>query len=94
MENVEPENRVSTIQEKLSSMTGVRLKVKANMGRGRIMEREGTLMQAHPSLFVMEVDEKRGRKARQSHQYVDILTGTVELSDPETGEAVFDLSQN
>ena len=94
MENVEPENRVSTIQEKLSSMTGGRLKVKANMGRGRIMEREGTLMQAHPSLFVMEVDEKRGRKARQSHQYVDILTGTVELSDPETGEAVFDLSQN
>ena len=28
--------------------------------------------------------------ARQSYQYVDVLTGTVELFDAETGERLFD----
>ena len=36
----------------------------------------------------MEVDRKRGRTARQSYQYVDVLTGTVELS--QNGEPLFE----
>ena len=42
----------------------------------------------HPRLFIMEIDRKRGRTARQSYQYVDVLTGTVELS--QNGEALFE----
>ena len=38
----------------------------------------------------MEVEEGRGRKARQSYQYVDVLTNTVELKDPETGESLLE----
>ena len=47
-------------------------------------------MHAHPSLFVVEVEERRGRTARQSYQYVDVLTGMVELFDIDTGERLFD----
>lgn len=91
MENELPVvNRVDQIHEELAELEGQRIKVKANMGRSRIVERTGTLVQAHPSLFVVEVDERRGRKARQSYQYVDVLTGTVELFDNETGEPLFD----
>lgn len=91
MENEVPSvNRVDEIREKLEGLKGERLKVKANMGRSRIVERTGTLVQAHPSLFVLEVEERRGRKARQSYQYVDVLTGTVELFDSESGERLFD----
>lgn len=90
MEN-EPINRVDLIHDTLVEMMGTRLKVRANMGRSRIVEREGVLMQAHPALFVMEVDEKRGRKARQSYQYVDVLTGTVELYDITSGEPIFEI---
>ena len=90
MENELPVvNRVDQIHEELAELEGQRIKVKANMGRSRIVERTGTLVQAHPSLFVVEVDERRGRKARQSYQYVDVLTGTVELFDPESGEHIF-----
>ena len=90
MENEVPAvNKVDEIREKLEGMQGERIKVKANMGRSRIVERTGTLVQAHPSLFVVEVDERRGRTARQSYQYVDVLTGTVELFDNETGERLF-----
>ena len=85
-----PVNRVDQIHEALFGMQGTRLRVKANMGRSRIIERMGTLVQAHPSLFVVEVEEKRGRTARQSYQYVDVLTGTVELYDSDTGERLFD----
>ncbi len=80
---------VDDIRGELRERIDTRLKVRANMGRSKVVECEGILMQAHPSLFVVEVDRKRGRKARQSYQYVDVLTGMVELFDTETGKPVF-----
>lgn len=82
-------NHVAEIQEKLAEMVGDRVKVKANMGRTRVIERMGVIKNVHPAVFIVEVDERRGRKSRQSYQYVDVLTGTVELFDPETGEHIF-----
>ena len=82
-------NHVAEIQEKLTGMVGDRVKVKANMGRTRVIERMGVIKNVHPAVFIIEVDERRGRKSRQSYQYVDVLTGTVELFDPETGEQIF-----
>lgn len=78
---------VNNIHDTLDSFVGQRLSVRANMGRSKIVEAEGTLVQVHPQLFIMEVDRKRGRTARQSYQYVDVLTGTVELS--KDGESLF-----
>lgn len=80
---------VNSIHETLVGYTGKRLRVRANMGRSKIIEREGVLTQAHNSLFIVETIEKRGRKARQSYQYVDVLTGTVELTDPENEQPLF-----
>lgn len=79
---------VDSIHDTLNDFVGQRLKVRANMGRSKIVESEGVLMQVHPQLFIMEVDRKRGRTARQSYQYVDVLTGMVELS--QNGEPLFD----
>ena len=89
---VPPANRVDQIHDELGALKGSRIKVRANMGRSRIIERTGTLMGAYPTLFVVEVEERRGRKARQSYQYVDVLTSTVEIYDPETGERILDFS--
>ncbi|HAL30302.1 MAG TPA: hypothetical protein DCP20_06265 [Coriobacteriia bacterium] len=80
---------VGRIRADLESMMGERMKLKANMGRSKVLEREGVLEQTHPSLFVLKIDEKRGRTARVSYSYVDILTGTVELTDCDTGECIF-----
>ena len=79
---------IDSIHDTLNDFVGKRLKVRANMGRSKIVESEGVLMQVHPQLFIMEVDRKRGRTARQSYQYVDVLTGMVELS--QDGEPLFD----
>ena len=79
---------VDSIHDTLHDFVGQRLKVRANMGRSKIVESEGVLTQVHPQLFIMEVDRKRGRPARQSYQYVDVLTGMVELSP--NGEPLFE----
>ena len=79
---------IDRIHDTLNDFVGQRLKVRANMGRSKIVESEGVLTQVHPRLFIMEVDRKRGRTARQSYQYVDVLTGTVELS--QNGEPLFE----
>ena len=79
---------VDSIHDTLNDFIGQRLRVKANMGRSKIVESEGVLTQVHPRLFIMEIDRKRGRTARQSYQYVDVLTGTVELS--QNGEPLFE----
>ena len=78
---------VDQIHDTLEELVGQRLHVRANMGRSKIMESEGTLTQVHPQLFIMEVDRKRGRTVRQSYQYVDVLTGMVELS--QDGDSLF-----
>lgn len=80
---------VGRIRTDLEELTGKRIRVRANMGRSKIVEREGVLTQTHPALFVVEVQEKRERTARASYQYVDVLTGTVELTNPESGESLF-----
>ena len=88
--DIPPVNRVDVIRDELGALAGTRIRVRANMGRSRIVERTGTLVAAHPQLFVVEVEERRGRKARQSYQYVDVLTGTVEIYDTDTGERILD----
>ena len=89
MELIEQTQIVDRIRDTLVNYTGTRLKVKANMGRSRIIECEGVLLQAHPQLFIMEIEKKRGRIMRQSYQYVDILTGTVELSNIDDNKSLF-----
>lgn len=87
-------NRIDAIREEISSLTGSRVYVKANLGRSRIVEHTGQLIESHPSLFVVEVEENRGRTSRQSYQYVDVLTNTVELSDPVTGKSLLKALEN
>ena len=79
---------VDSIHDTLHDFVGQRLKVRANMGRSKIVESEGVLTQVHPQLFIMEVDRKRGRTARQSYQYVDVLTGMVEPFEIENPNAI------
>ncbi len=78
---------IDGIHDTLQGYVGQRLRVRANMGRSKIVESDGVLTQDNPQLFIMEVDRKRGRTARQSYQYVDVLTGMVQLS--QDGESLF-----
>jgi len=80
---------VSHIRDDLRSFVGTKMKLRANIGRCKVIEREGVLEETHPNLFVVKVEEKRNRTRRVSYSYADILTKTVELSDLENGENLF-----
>lgn len=79
---------VNRIKSELQLCVGLRMKVRANMGRCKIVERLGILEETHPNLFVIKVEEKRDRSRRVSYSYADVLTKTVELTDLDKGESL------
>lgn len=80
---------VGRIRTDLKIHVGSRMRLRANMGRCKIIEREGVLEETHPNLFIVRVEEKRDRSRRVSYSYADILTRTVELTHIEGGESLF-----
>ena len=51
---IPPVNRVDIIHDELTAIKGSRIKVRANMGRSRIVERTGLLIAVHPLAFDIE----------------------------------------
>jgi len=47
------------------------------------------LEETYPHVFVVRVETKTSPSQRVSYSYADIITKTVELSHPETEEALF-----
>jgi uncharacterized protein Veg len=80
------EDVVGRIKSDLESYVGTKMRLRANMGRCKIIEREGVLEETHPNLFVVKVEEKRNRHRRVSYSYADVLTKTVELSHVTNGD--------
>lgn len=70
---------LSQIRDDLELYVGSRVRIKANKGRRRVVEREGTLERAYPNLFVVKLDEEHHGR-RISYTYADILTEIVELT--------------
>ncbi len=83
-------NVMQRIREDLNECLGNRLKVKANKGRKIVIENLAVLEETYPHVFVVRVETKTSPSQRVSYSYADIITKTVELSHPETDEALFD----
>ncbi len=79
---------VDRIRSDLECFVGTKMKLRANIGRCKIVEREGVLEETHPNLFVVRVEEKKNRSRRVSYSYADVLTKTVELTHPQSGEKI------
>ena len=79
---------VSKIKLDLESYLGEKMKLRANIGRCKIIEREGILKETHPNLFIITVEEEEERTRLVSYSYVDVLTKTVELTNPANGENI------
>ncbi|MGY0694519.1 biofilm formation stimulator Veg [Virgibacillus sp. FSP13] len=68
------------IKQGLECQIGKRLKLKANGGRRKTIERYGVLAETYPSVFIVELDQDENAFERVSYSYADVLTETVELS--------------
>lgn len=76
---------ISDIRKDLESFVGSKIRLKANRGRNRIIEKEGILESIYPNIFVVKINERKVER-RVSYSYADVLTETVELficDDPD-----------
>lgn len=85
--------KVEEIHRVLSEIQGQHVRVRAHLGRQKIANRQAVVLCAMPSVFVLEIQERRGRVSRASFQYVDVLTGQLQLMDDE-GHALFDFVEH
>lgn len=69
---------ISEIKKDLELFVGSRIRLKANRGRNRIIEREGVLESIYPNIFVVKLNERKIER-KVSYTYADVLTETVEL---------------
>lgn len=67
------------IRRDIEEAVGQRVRVKANKGRRRFVEREGVLEKTYPSLFVVKLGPDQHNR-RISYTYTDVLTEVVELT--------------
>lgn len=73
---------LSQIKKDLDPYVGQKVRVKANKGRRRIVEREGILERTYQNIFVVKLEGDRHPVRRISYSYADILTEAVELVVP------------
>lgn len=74
-----PRSILADIKKDLESYVGARIRLKANKGRKKILEREGVLESTYPNIFTIKIEEADNRERRISYTYADLLTEAVEL---------------
>lgn len=79
---------LAEIKSALDDQIGKRLKLIANGGRRKTIERHGVLAETYPSVFIVALDQDENAFERVSYSYADILTETVELNFIEEKHAV------
>jgi len=67
------------IRGHLEEHLGEAVRVRANRGRRRIVEREGTLERTYPDLFLVRLGNKQHNRSI-SFTYADVLTSDVEVT--------------
>ncbi len=70
---------LTDIKRDLDSHVGERIRLKANKGRRKVVEREGVLEKTYPNIFIVKLQETDTGERRVSYSYADLLTEAVEL---------------
>ncbi|MEW6523949.1 MAG: Veg family protein [Bacillota bacterium] len=72
-------NVLADIRKELDAHLGERIRVKANRGRNKVVERQGILEQTYNNIFVVKLDQESDSFRRVSYSYSDVLTESVEV---------------
>lgn len=70
---------LADIKRDLEPFVGNKIRLRANRGRKKVIEKTGVLESTYPNIFVIRLDEKQLER-RVSYSYADILTDTVQLT--------------
>ncbi len=76
---------ISNIKTRFEGLIGEDIVITVEAGRRRTRTHEGTLSEAYPSVFIVELDNEEDDDLyeRVSFSYRDVLTSTIEVDFPE-----------
>lgn len=70
---------LNDIKRDLEPFVGDKIRLRANRGRKKVIEKTGVLESTYPNIFVIRLDEKQIER-RVSFSYADILTDAVQVT--------------
>ncbi|WP_040931794.1 biofilm formation stimulator Veg, partial [Paenibacillus larvae] len=73
-------NSLLEIKRSLDPHVGQKIRLRANGGRRKTIERSGVLEETYPSVFIVKLDQEQHTFKRVSYTYADILTESVEVT--------------
>lgn len=68
------------IRANVENYIGRKVKLRANKGRKKIVERDGIIESVYPSVFIVKINGGYNTSRRVSYSYSDILTETVQIT--------------
>lgn len=70
-------SNINEVKKNIEDCVGQKVVLRGSLGRNKTFEKEGTLVNAYPNMFLVQTDN---HMEKLSYRYVDVLTKTVELS--------------
>ncbi len=68
---------INEVKKNIEGCVGQKVLLRGSLGRNKSFEKEGTLVNTYPNIFVVRMDDS---KRNVTYSYTDVLTKTVELN--------------
>ncbi len=69
-------SNISEVKKNIEDCVGQKVLLRGSLGRNKTFEKEGTLVNTYPNIFVVKMDDSQ---RNVTYTYTDVLTKTVEL---------------
>ncbi len=76
-------SNINEVKKNIEDCVGQKVVLRGSLGRNKSFEKEGTLVNAYPNMFLVKTNNGM---EKLSYRYVDVLTRTVELSVDNGGK--------
>ena len=70
-------SNINEVKKNIEGCVGQKVLLRGSLGRNKSFEKEGTLVNTYPNIFVVRMDDS---KRNVTYSYTDVLTKTVELN--------------
>ena len=69
-------SEISEVKKNIEGCIGQKVLLRGSLGRNKSFEKEGTLVNTYPNIFVVKMDDSQ---RNVTYSYTDVLTKSVEL---------------
>ena len=75
-------SNLSEVRKNIEECVGQKVLLRGSLGRNKSFEKEGTLLNTYPNIFVVKMDDTQ---RNVTYTYTDVLTKAVELEINSNG---------